>query len=156
MLFLVVISLCLKPTSSNSTTGHTHWGNQKGKRHMYPNVHRSTVYKGYSNEKSLRCKGEHCMDSQAVVWTTASKLQRENQGLCSPILAVQLWSCHSNNSLRIHTMLSLTAKRILIAVVLDSFKATQRESGSLFPYFGCAASHTGSSHYSLQWNCWSQ
>ena len=24
----------------------------------------------------------------------------------------------------------------------DSFKATQRESGSLFPYFGCAASHT--------------
>ena len=24
----------------------------------------------------------------------------------------------------------------------DSFKATQRESGSLFPYFGCAASHS--------------
>ena len=24
----------------------------------------------------------------------------------------------------------------------DSFKATQRESGYLFPYFGCAASHT--------------
>ena len=24
--------------SSNSTAGHTHWGNQKGKRHVYPNV----------------------------------------------------------------------------------------------------------------------
>ena len=24
--------------------GHTHRGNQKGKRHVYPNVHRSTVY----------------------------------------------------------------------------------------------------------------
>ena len=31
--------------SSNPTAGHTHWGNQQGKRHVYPNVHRSTVYK---------------------------------------------------------------------------------------------------------------
>jgi len=30
--------------SSNPTAGHTHWGNQKGKRHVYPNVHRSTIY----------------------------------------------------------------------------------------------------------------
>ena len=30
--------------SSNPTAGHTHWGNQKGKGHVYPNVHRSTVY----------------------------------------------------------------------------------------------------------------
>ena len=29
--------------SSNPTAGHTHWGNQKGKRHVYPNVHHSTV-----------------------------------------------------------------------------------------------------------------
>ena len=29
---------------SNPTARHTHWGNQKGKRHVYPNVHRSTVY----------------------------------------------------------------------------------------------------------------
>ena len=29
---------------SNPTAGHTHWGNQNGKRHAYPNVHRSTVY----------------------------------------------------------------------------------------------------------------
>ena len=30
--------------STNPTAGNTHWGNQKGKRHVYPNVHRSTVY----------------------------------------------------------------------------------------------------------------
>ena len=30
--------------SSNPTAGHTHWGNQNWKRHMYPNVHCSTVY----------------------------------------------------------------------------------------------------------------
>ena len=29
---------------SNPTAGHTHWGNQKGKRHVYPTIHRSTVY----------------------------------------------------------------------------------------------------------------
>ena len=29
---------------SNTTPGHTHWGNQIWKRHMYPNVHLSTVY----------------------------------------------------------------------------------------------------------------
>ena len=29
---------------SNLTAGHTHWGNQNWKRHVYPNVHRSTVY----------------------------------------------------------------------------------------------------------------
>ena len=31
-----------------------------------------------------------CMDSQAVVWMTASKLQRENQSLCAPLLSTQL------------------------------------------------------------------
>ena len=30
---------------SNPNPGHTHWGNQNWKRHMYPNVHHSTVYK---------------------------------------------------------------------------------------------------------------
>ena len=42
---------CLKKTgnrtaiwSSNPTAGHTHWRIQNWKRHMYPIVHRSTVY----------------------------------------------------------------------------------------------------------------
>ena len=30
--------------------GHTHWGNQTGKRHVYPNVHRSTVYNSQDME----------------------------------------------------------------------------------------------------------
>ena len=29
---------------SNPTAGHTHWGNQNWKRHVYPSVHHSTVY----------------------------------------------------------------------------------------------------------------
>ena len=29
---------------SNPTTGHTSWGDQNWKRHMYPNVHCSTIY----------------------------------------------------------------------------------------------------------------
>ena len=28
---------------SNSTAGHTHWGNQNWKGHMYPNIHHSNV-----------------------------------------------------------------------------------------------------------------
>ena len=35
---------------SNPTAGHTHWGNQNWKRHMYPNVHRSTVYNSQDME----------------------------------------------------------------------------------------------------------
>ena len=35
---------------SNPTSGHTHWGNQNWKRHMYPNVHRSTVYNSQDME----------------------------------------------------------------------------------------------------------
>ena len=35
---------------SNPTAGHTHWGNQKGKRHVYPNVHHSTVYNSQDME----------------------------------------------------------------------------------------------------------
>ena len=31
-------------------TWHTHWGNQKGKRHMYPNIHHSTVYNSQDME----------------------------------------------------------------------------------------------------------
>ena len=34
----------------NPTAGHTHWGNQKGKRHVYPSVHRSTVYNSQDME----------------------------------------------------------------------------------------------------------
>ena len=35
---------------SNLTAGHKHRGNQKWKRHMYPNVHRSTVYNSQDME----------------------------------------------------------------------------------------------------------
>ena len=35
---------------SNPIAGHTHWGNQNWKRHMYPNVHRSTVYSSQDME----------------------------------------------------------------------------------------------------------
>ena len=35
---------------SNPTSGHTHWGNQNWKRHVYPNVHRSTVYNSQDME----------------------------------------------------------------------------------------------------------
>ena len=35
---------------SNPTAGHTHQGNQKEKRHVYPNVHRSTVYNSQDME----------------------------------------------------------------------------------------------------------
>ena len=38
---------------SNPTAGHTHGGNQNWKRHVYPNVHRSTVYN--SQWKQPRC-----------------------------------------------------------------------------------------------------
>ena len=37
---------------SNPTAGHTHWGNQNWKRHMYPNVHCSTVYNSQDMEKT--------------------------------------------------------------------------------------------------------
>ena len=36
--------------SSNPTAGHTHRGNQNWKRHVYPNVHRSTVYNSQDME----------------------------------------------------------------------------------------------------------
>ena len=35
---------------SNPTAGHTHRGNQNWKRHIYPNVHRSTVYNSQDME----------------------------------------------------------------------------------------------------------
>ena len=35
---------------SNPTAGHTHWENQNWNRHMYSNVHRSTVYNSQDME----------------------------------------------------------------------------------------------------------
>ena len=35
---------------SNPTAGHTHWENQNWKRHIYPSVHRSTVYNSQDME----------------------------------------------------------------------------------------------------------
>ena len=46
--------------------------------------------KGYSNENCFTGKEEHCMDFQAVVWTTASKLHRENQALSVSMFGTQL------------------------------------------------------------------
>ena len=34
----------------NPTAGHTHWGNQNCKRHVYSNVHCSTVYNSQDME----------------------------------------------------------------------------------------------------------
>ena len=34
----------------NPTAAHTHWGNQNLKRHVYPNVHRNTVYNSQDME----------------------------------------------------------------------------------------------------------
>ena len=39
---------------SNTTSGHTHWGNQIWKTHVHPNVHRSTVYNS-QDIKATRC-----------------------------------------------------------------------------------------------------
>ena len=35
---------------SNPTAGHTHWGNQNWRRHVYHNVHHSTVYNSQDME----------------------------------------------------------------------------------------------------------
>ena len=35
---------------SNPTAGHTHWGNQNWRRHVYPNVHCNTVYNSQDME----------------------------------------------------------------------------------------------------------
>ena len=51
---------------SNPTAGHTHWGNQNWKRHMYPNVHRSTVYNSQDMEATSMSIGRQ-MDKKAVV-----------------------------------------------------------------------------------------
>ena len=34
----------------SGTSGHTHWGNQNWKRHVYPNVHHNTVYNSQDME----------------------------------------------------------------------------------------------------------
>ena len=39
-----------KRAEKKNTVLHTHRGNQKGKRHVYPNVHRSTVYNSQDME----------------------------------------------------------------------------------------------------------
>ena len=49
-IFLVSKITVASDCSHEFTSGHTHWGNQKGKRHMYPNVHRSTVYNSQDME----------------------------------------------------------------------------------------------------------
>ena len=40
----------IKIAGRNPTSGHTHRGNQIWKRHVHPNVHRSTVYNSQDME----------------------------------------------------------------------------------------------------------
>ena len=51
---------------SNSTAGHTHRGNQNWKRHMYPNVHFSTVYNSQDMEATYMYISRW-MDKKTVV-----------------------------------------------------------------------------------------
>ena len=51
---------------SNPTPGHTHWGNQNWKRHIYPNVHHSTVYNRQDMEATWMSIGRR-MDMEAMV-----------------------------------------------------------------------------------------
>ena len=48
--FLKKLEIKLSYDPENPTAGQTHHGNQKGKRHLYPNVHRSTVYNSQDME----------------------------------------------------------------------------------------------------------
>ena len=48
--FLKKLEIELPYRSSNPTAGHTHWENQNLKRHVYPNVHHSTVYNSQDME----------------------------------------------------------------------------------------------------------
>ena len=51
---------------SSPTAGHTHWANQNWKRHVHPNVHRSTVYNSQHME-ATEMSLSRCMDKKAVV-----------------------------------------------------------------------------------------
>ena len=48
ILLLSMRTVLIQPR--NPTAGHTHRGNQNWKRHVYPNVHRSTVYNSQDME----------------------------------------------------------------------------------------------------------
>ena len=51
------------------TTGHTHQGNQNWKRHLYPNVHCSTVYNSQDMEAiSVSYKKTHMFSTQRTTW----------------------------------------------------------------------------------------
>ena len=55
---------------SNPTAGHTYWGNQNWKRHVYTNVHRSTVYNSQDMEATYMSISRW-MDKEDVVYTCA-------------------------------------------------------------------------------------
>ena len=50
----------------NPTAGHTHWGNQNWKRHVYPSVHCSSVYNSQDMEATYMSIGRQ-MDKEVVV-----------------------------------------------------------------------------------------
>ena len=64
--FLKKLEIELILWSSNPTAGHTHWGNQKGKRQVYPSVHRSTVYNSQDMD-ATSMSISRWMDKKAVV-----------------------------------------------------------------------------------------
>ena len=53
---------------SNPTSGHTHQGNQTWKRHVYPDVYRSTVYNSQVME-AIKMSINQLMDKEVVVHT---------------------------------------------------------------------------------------
>ena len=51
---------------NNLTTGHIPWGNHNWKRHMYPNIHCSTIYNTRDMEATYM-SADRWMDKEAVV-----------------------------------------------------------------------------------------
>ena len=59
-------AFCSKLWPSNPTPGDTHWDNQNWKRHVYPNVHWSTIYNS-QNMKATWMSISRWMDKDVVV-----------------------------------------------------------------------------------------
>ena len=70
---------------SNPTTGHTHQGNQNWKRHVYPNVHRCTVYISRT-WKQLRCpSADKWIRKLWYIYIQFSSVAQSCPTLCNPM-----------------------------------------------------------------------